>query len=332
VQPGTEATPFAELTPEVILGAIEHLGYQTSGRFLALNSYENRVYQIGIEDDEPLVAKFYRAGRWPDEAIFEEHSFAAELAARDIPVIAPLADVNGDTLFRYQGQRFAVYPRRGGRRPELEDEQTLRWLGRFLGRLHAVGRAGRFQYRPRLSVERYGDDALERLLASTLLPVELRTNFELAARQLIEAVREVITRVGPQTEIRLHGDFHPGNILWTPRGPHVVDLDDTQSGPAVQDLWLLLWGERSDMAAQLRILLEEYRLFCDFDPIEIQLIEALRALRMLHHCAWVAERWDDPAFPLAFSWFATPRFWESQLIEFREQLNAVLGPVLVLDT
>lgn len=331
MRPDTDPTPFADLTPEVILGAVEHLGFVTSGRFLALNSYENRVYQIGIEDDEPVVAKFYRAGRWSNAAILEEHRFAAELAVRDIPVVAPLAIGNGDTLFEYQGQRLALYPRRGGHRPELEDKETLRWLGRFLGRLHAVGAAGRFEFRPRLSVERYGDEALDNLLASELLPREVRANFELAARQLIDAAREVLAGVGATRQIRLHGDFHAGNILWTPKGPHVVDLDDTQSGPAVQDLWLLLWGERRDMASQLAILLEEYRRFCDFDPVEINLIEALRALRMLHHCAWVATRWHDPAFPLAFPWFATPRFWESQLVEFREQLTAVSGPALVLD-
>ena len=333
-QPPTEpdhAPPYADLTPDRLLDAIESAGWRCSGSVLALNSYENRVYQVGLEEGGFLVAKFYRPGRWPDAAIAEEHAFARELAEADIPVVPPLADARGKTLHHFDGHRFALFPRQGGRPPELGDPDHLRWLGRVLGRLHAVGATRRFEHRPALDVARFGHEPLAFVLEHGFVPPELVHNYRLAAEMLLERIEQRFEMLGPLRTLRLHGDCHPGNILWTDAGPHFVDLDDCLRGPAIQDLWMLLSGEPADMARQLRTLLEGYRQFMDFDPAELVLIEALRGLRLLHYSGWLARRWHDPAFPMAFPWFDTPRYWEDQLQTLREQIERLERPPLSLD-
>lgn len=322
--------PYDRLTPEVVLDAVESFGVQCDGRFLALNSYENRVYQVGVEDASPLIAKFYRPGRWSDAAILEEHAFAAALAAQEIPVVAPLTNADGETLFRHEGFRFALYPRRGGRSPELDNADNLRVLGRFIGRIHLVGAAGRFEHRPALTVESFGTRELEFLLESGRIPAELVHNYRAAAEQVLEQTAAAFDAVYDLRRLRLHGDCHPGNILWTDQGPHFVDLDDALSGPAMQDLWMLLSGDRQDMQRQLIPLLEGYNEFHDFDPQELRLIEPLRALRLIRYAAWLARRWDDPAFPHHFPWFGLPRYWEEQMLTLREQCERLEAPPLEL--
>ena len=325
-----QTTPYADLTPDLILDAIDQTGFSTSGSLLALNSYENRVYQVGLLDGSFLVAKFYRPGRWSDVTIQEEHDFALELAEQEIPVVAPLADTTGHTLRHYQGYRFALYPRRGGRSPELDDPEHLRWLGRMLGRMHNVGSIHPFQHRPTLNIQTFGQDAVAFVLEQGFVPPELSHNYRQACEVLLEQITTSFELVGPYRRLRLHGDCHPGNILWTEAGPHFVDLDDCINGPAVQDLWMLLSGERHEMERQMGDIIEGYRQFCDFDTGELQLIEPLRTLRMLHHAAWLARRWEDPAFPAAFPWFDSPRYWEDLILSLREQLSAMQEPAIAL--
>jgi Ser/Thr protein kinase RdoA (MazF antagonist) len=326
---GTEDhTPYYRLHPDAVLDAVESAGLVPDGRLLALNSYENRVYQVGIEEREPLVAKFYRPGRWSDEQILEEHEFSLELATAEIPLIAPM-ELNGRTLHRHGGFRFALFRRQGGHAPELEDKDTRLWLGRFIGRIHAVGRHKPFHHRPSLSPDRFGDQALHTVLQGHWLPPHLETAFHSLGSDLMTSIRAAYERAGDPAIIRLHGDCHPGNLLWRD-GPFFVDLDDCQSGPAVQDLWMLLSGDTFEMAAQLGDVLEGYEQFCSFDRRELQLIEALRTLRMLHHAAWLARRWEDPAFPIAFPWFGEPRYWETLILSLREQLAAMQEPALTL--
>ncbi len=318
--------PYAALTPDVVMAAVESSGFRADGRMLALNSYENRVYQLGIEDGAPLVIKFYRPERWSTPAILEEHAFALELAAAEIPVVPPLA--RGDrTLFEHAGFRFALFERRGGRWPELSRERDREWMGRFLGRIHAVGRSGSFQHRPRLSAQRLGVEPRAWLLGSPWIPAHLRAAYESVSRELLERVREQLDEV-PLPELRIHGDCHLGNVLWTDDGPHFVDLDDCMSGPAIQDLWMLLSGSRQEMSEQLAQILRGYCRFCDFDPAELRCMEALRSLRIVHYAAWLAQRYDDPAFPRAFPWVAEPRSWEQHVLSLREQLSALQeGPL-----
>jgi Ser/Thr protein kinase RdoA (MazF antagonist) len=322
------AAPYANLTPELILQALEQVGLQPTGSLLALNSYENRVYQAELEDRSFVVVKFYRPGRWSDAAILEEHGFARELAEQEIPVITPVA-FHDQTLLEYGGYRYAVYPRRGGRWPELDNKDNLQLLGRLLGRIHRVGRSQRFQHREQLTVQSRGRNALAFLQQSELLPAELKHNFVSAVEPLLDVIENQFDAVAAST-LRLHGDCHPGNILWTPNGPHFVDLDDCCTGPAVQDLWMLLSGSQDEMASQLMTLLEGYETFSVFDYAEIQLIEALRGLRLIHYCAWLARRWHDPAFPHHFPWFNTPRYWEDQIVTFREQLERCYLPPIRL--
>jgi Ser/Thr protein kinase RdoA (MazF antagonist) len=329
----SELTPYAELTPERVLDALDGVGLWTDGRLLALNSYENRVYQAGLEEGPPVVAKFYRPGRWSDAAILEEHSFTRELAEREIPVVAPLA-LSGRTLHEHAGYRFAVYPRLGGRVPELEDPQTLEWMGRFLGRIHAVGALRAHVHRQTLDIAGFGEGPRDYLLAHGWLPAELEGVWRGVADQALDGVRRCFERAGPVPHLRLHGDCHAGNVLWTEGsrtgGPHFVDFDDSRMGPAVQDLWMLLSGERTDMARQLAHVLAGYEDFCAFDPRELHLVEALRTLRLIHYSAWLAQRWNDPAFPAAFPWFNTQRYWEDRILELREQIALMDEPPLWL--
>jgi Ser/Thr protein kinase RdoA (MazF antagonist) len=321
--------PYSELSPETVLDAIEALGFHCDGRSLALNSYENRVYQVGIEDGAPVVAKFYRPGRWSDAAIREEHAFAEELAAQEIPVVAPLRQA-GETLHSHRGFRYTVFPRRGGRWPELGTSDEREWVGRFLGRIHAVGRAARFHDRGSLSIEELGRDARDFVLDGDWMPDYLATKYAEVTDELLDAVEARAADWGGARRGRILGDCHRGNILWTDLGPHFVDLDDCLMGPAIQDLWMLLAGGRQEMRSELRDLLKGYEQFLPFDRSEIALIEPLRALRMIHYAGWLARRWHDPAFPKAFPWFAEPRYWEQHHRSLQEQLAAVLEPPLEL--
>jgi Ser/Thr protein kinase RdoA (MazF antagonist) len=320
--------PYDRLTPDVVLNAVDSQGYMTSGHLLALNSYENRVYQVGIEEGPGLVAKFYRPGRWSDEAILEEHQFSSALAAADIPAIAPLANETGETLLSFEGFRFALYPRRGGRPPNLEDPDNLFWMGRLMGRIHALGAAKPFVHRPVLNVETFGWEPFSYLMASGFIPADLERAYSTLVEDVLGQVEAGFARAGEVAWIRLHGDCHPGNILWTDDGPHFVDFDDARMGPAMQDLWMLLAGERPQMTAQLDEVLSGYSEFMDFNPRELHLMEPLRTLRMIHYSAWLARRWDDPTFPLHFPWFAEPRYWEEQILALREQAAIMNEPPL----
>lgn len=311
--------PYAALTPDTVLDAIESTGLFADGRQLALNSYENRVYQIWLEDAPTIVAKFYRPERWTDQAILEEHAFTSELAAREIPVVPPLVR-SGQTLFAHGGFRFAIYPRQGGRVPELSDPATLEWLGRFIGRIHAVGALQAFQHRPALDIDSFGIEPRACLIEQGWLPADLRAVWEGVSEQALEGVRRAFERAGDQTLIRLHGDCHMGNVLWTDDGPHFVDFDDSRMGPAMQDLWMLLSGDRASQSRQLADVLAGYEDFMEFDHRQLHLIEALRTLRLIHYSAWLARRWEDPAFPAAFPWFGQPRYWEARILELREQI------------
>jgi Ser/Thr protein kinase RdoA (MazF antagonist) len=310
--------PYAQLSPDAVLAAVESAGVRTDGRLLALNSFENRVYQVGIEDAVPLVAKFYRAGRWSDAAIEEEHAFAHELADAELPVVAPLR-FGGSTLLHFEHFRFALYRRQGGRAPELESADTLQWMGRLLARMHGVGTRSRFSARGTLDRATLVAAPSRSVLASPLLPAAVRDRYARTIRQLDALIAERFAAAGTSAQLRLHGDCHPGNVLWTDAGPHFVDLDDARMGPAVQDLWML-----APTARALDELLEGYGEFRDFDRHELMLIEPLRLMRQIHYAGWIAQRWDDPAFPLAFPFAAEPRWWEQHvhdLLEAAERLG-----------
>ena len=317
-----EATPFAELSPDRVIAAIERLGFVCDGRVLALNSYENRVYQIGLETGTPLVAKFYRPGRWTREAILEEHEFSVSLAAAEVPVVAPL-QVNGQTLHEIEGYQYAVFPRRGGRWPELGTTDDCVLMGRFLGRLHLVGASARFQHRRRLTTQEFGWQARAIVIECPLIPEYVVDKYADLTATLLERTDAAFEAHSFVTQLRIHGDCHRGNILWTDTGPHFVDLDDCMTGPAMQDLWMLLAGERDDMRRQMADYVEGYEQFRPFDRVELGLIEPLRALRLVHYSGWLAARWRDPAFPRAFPWFGEPRYWENHLNALGEQLDAM---------
>ncbi len=318
-------TPYADLGPDDVLNAVDALGPRCDGRLLQLNSFENRVFQLGLEDGGQCVAKFYRPGRWSDAAILEEHAFTLELAHREIPAVPPL-DVGGSTLHHIAGHRFALFARQGGRAPELEREEALEWLGRYLGRIHAVGGAQAYRARPALDVQSFGVESRDRILAGDWLPGALRTPWGDVATQAIDGVRAAYARAGDVRMLRLHGDCHIGNVLWTDDGPHFVDFDDSRTGPAVQDLWMLLSGDEDAMRRQLAALLRGYEMFSAFDDRERHLIEALRTLRLLHYSAWIAGRWNDPAFPAAFPWFGTAGYWQERIIELQEQVALMRAP------
>jgi Ser/Thr protein kinase RdoA (MazF antagonist) len=346
---GSDATraqePFASLSPDRILNAIDAVlrdaslpgAVRASGQVLALNSYENRVFLVGLESAAaaeaapPLVAKFYRPGRWTDAQIREEHSFLLELAQAEVPAVPPLR-LAGATLHHAQEFRFALFERRGGRTPELADPAVRERIGRFLGRLHAVGARTPFAARQALTVQTFGREPSSFLLEHGWLPPELAANYRALAGQALAQVESAFARVAPVRVQRVHGDCHPGNLLWSETGdapgPHFVDFDDSTMAPAVQDLWMLLSGDRAEMAAQLRDVLRGYELFLPLDRSQLLLIEPLRTLRLIHYAAWIARRWHDPAFPAAFPWFREPRYWEMRILELREQLAAMDEPPL----
>ena len=325
----SHSTPFANLTPDLILDAIASVDLLGDGRLLALNSYENRVYQVGIEEQQPVIAKFYRPGRWSEAQILEEHAFSLSLAEAEIPVVAPLL-INHKTLHEFQGYQFAVFPRRGGRIPELDQEGRLEWIGRFLGRIHALGAQQPYQHRPAIDIASFGEQPVQWLLERGFIPPDLIPAYSSVAEQALQGVRQCYERAGQVAELRLHGDCHLSNLLWTDDGPHFVDFDDSRTGPAVQDLWMLLSGSQQEMNLQLAELLEGYECFYDFNPAELHLVEALRTLRLLHYSAWLAKRWDDPAFPKTFTWFNTQQYWQDRILELREQVALMQEPPLKL--
>jgi Ser/Thr protein kinase RdoA (MazF antagonist) len=312
------------------MDAVESQGFRCDCRTFALNSYENRVYQVGIDEGQPLIAKFYRPGRWIAEQISEEHRFCFELAEHELPVVAPMRNPAGESLFVYKEFRFALYPRQGGHAPEFDNLDNLLILGRMLGRIHCIGRVQPFCHRPVLNCRNFGHDSVA-LIRERFIPEDYRPSYEAVTSQLLDAIDGIMGSAGTVRHIRTHGDCHAGNILWRDNAPHFVDFDDARMAPAVQDLWMMLSGDRQRQTAQLESLMEGYREFCDFDPGELRLIEALRALRMLHYSAWIASRWDDPAFPGAFPWFNTVRYWGEQILALREQVAVLDEPPLELD-
>ncbi len=320
--------PYDRLTPEVILSAVEQYDLVCTGGLLALNSYENRVYRIETEQGPPVAVKFYRPDRWTNEAIDEEHQFALELAEQEIPVVAPMLSPAGSALSCYKDFRFALFPWQPGRTPELNNDEHRRLLGRFLGRLHRLAASAHFQHRPVLSLETYGTQAVKFLLENDFIPDYLVASYTAISEQVLQKLTDSLTAMDTFTKIRLHGDFHLGNLLWTETGPHFVDLDDCMTGPAIQDLWLLLSGDQAEMQQQIQPLLEGYTQFADFNPAQLALVEPLRTLRLLHYSAWLARRWSDPAFPRNFPWFNTIRYWEEQILTLREQLALLDAPPL----
>lgn len=308
----TTTPPYAGLDPDTVLDAVAAAGLPPDGRLLALNSFENRVYQVGIEDQAPLVAKFYRPARWSDAAIAEEHAFALELADAELPVVPPLV-FDGHSLLVHAGFRYSLYERRGGRAPELESADHLAWMGRLLARIHAVGARSTFAAREHVDADTLIARPAAAVLASPLLPPALAERYQQIITQLVSLVKERFARLEGGTVLRLHGDCHAGNVLWTDEGPYFVDLDDARTGPAVQDLWML-----ASTPAAMDALLEGYTQFRDFDPRERHQIEPLRIMRQVHWAAWVATRWGDPAFPRAFAYVGEPRWWEEHLTDLME--------------
>jgi Ser/Thr protein kinase RdoA (MazF antagonist) len=324
----TSQHPFANLTPDFVINAVESVGFVCDGRQLALNSYENRVYQVGIEDAEPLIAKFYRPGRWSNEQILEEHQFCFELTEQELPVVAPLTR-DGVSLFNVDNSQFrlALFPRKGGHAPELDNLDNLLILGRLLGRIHRIGASSGFQYRPRIDFKNFGTDSVA-LISEQFIPAELKAAYDSITQDILGRIEQLYC-IDDIAYIRVHGDCHIGNILWRDENPHFVDLDDARMAPAVQDIWMLLSGDRQQQTAQLSEIIEGYSDFYDFNPRELLLMESLRTLRMLYYSAWLARRWQDPAFPRSFPWFNSQRYWEEQILALREQRGALDEPPLI---
>lgn len=321
--------PYDALSPDAIIDAVETQGLYSDLRIYPLNSYENRVYQIGIEDSTPIIGKFYRPERWSREQILEEHQYSKALQDLEMSVVAPWANSHGETLFEHNGFYFALYPRQGGHAPELGDLDQLLSIGRVLGRMHQLGKQSDFKHRPSLDIQSYGIDSREFLLKENFIPNNLLSAYESLSQDLLDRV-QLRFKEAPATWIRCHGDCHIGNILWRYDTAHFVDFDDARMAPALQDLWMLLGGERHQQTAQLSEVLEGYREFCDFDTGELHLLESLRTLRLMHYSAWLARRWSDPAFPKAFPWFNTERYWAEHILSLREQLAAIDEPALAI--
>lgn len=319
---------FARLSPDLIMDAIESLGYQCDARILELNSYENRVFQIGLEQAEPIIAKFYRANRWTDDMIREEHDFTLQLAESDVSVVPPL-QIDSQTLFVFDEFRFSLYQRRGGRAPAIDDLDCLTILGRHIALIHNVGASSDFNHRPALSIEEFGLSARAFLLNNNFIPMSLIPAYSTVSEQLLADIEKVYAAATFDT-LRLHGDCHMGNVLWREELPHFVDFDDARTGPAIQDLWMMLSGSQSAQEQQLDHILKGYSEFRDFNPIELRLIEGLRALRLMHHAAWIARRWQEPAFKRAFPFFDNENFWATHILELREQCAALFEQPLRL--
>lgn len=314
--------PYDRLTPDAVIDAVESAGFLSDARLLALNSYENRVYQVGIEDQVPVIAKFYRPGRWSEAQILEEHEFSLELVAADVSVVAPMVNKEGATLHDFEGFKFALFERRGGYPPELDNLDNMLVLGRTLGRIHGVGRASTFVHRQTMTVQRMITDSREFLLEG-FIPKDLIPAYQSLTDDLEQAVNTLFGECTAEDQIRVHGDCHIGNILWRDDTAHFVDLDDCCTAPAVQDLWMFLNGERHDRQLQLSEFVEGYSEFCDFDPRQLRWVEALRTMRLIHYAAWLGRRWEDPAFPRSFTWFNSERYWADHILELREQMSAL---------
>jgi len=332
-----DSHPYASLTPDAVLDAIESQGYWSDQRIYPLNSYENRVYQVGIEDSQPIIAKFYRPNRWNREQIQEEHDFTLELTAQELPVVTPLLNEQGETLRHFQangashGFDFALYTRKGGRAPELDNLDHLEVIGRLMGRMHNIGASKPFIHRPAVTLQSYAIDSADFLLGSDFLPAGLRDSYQSLSEDLITQLKQHFAAT-PTKQIRLHGDCHVGNMLWRDDAPNFVDFDDARTGPAIQDLWMLLSGDRQQQVMQIETILEAYEEFYEFDPKELKLIEPLRTLRLMHYAAWLARRWSDPAFPHTFTWFNTERYWGEHILSLREQLSALQEEPLKLSS
>ena len=323
---------FTTLTPDVVMDAVESLGYRCDARILELNSYENRVYQIGIEDAEPVIGKFYRPNRWSREQILEEHVYTTELSENDVSVVSPLILTGTSTLEEFSGFKFSLYPRRGGRAPSVDDIESLEILGRHIGRIHAFGTQEPFKFRPTISVESYGVSSRTFLLEENFIPPELLPAYTSVTEELLQQLERIFSESANVRHIRLHGDCHMGNVLWRNELPHFVDFDDARMGPPIQDLWMMLSGNYTEQTQQLTAILRGYKDFCSFDYSQIRLIEPLRTLRMMYHAAWLARRWQDPAFPRAFPFFNTQRYWSDHILELREQWANLSEPAIqILD-
>lgn len=316
---------FSNLTPDLILNAIEDKGIYPESGLLALNSYENRVYQFKADDQRRYVVKFYRPQRWSDAQIQEEHDFTAELLEHEVPICAPIL-LDGESLHHFEGYRFALFPSVGGRQFENDNLDQLEWMGRFIGRIHQVAASKSFECRPGLDINSHLNEPVAQLRNSDLVPQSLHTAFFTILDILFAAVTEQFKQMDT---IRLHGDCHPGNILWRD-GPTFVDMDDCRMGPAIQDLWMMLSGQRDNQLIQLDTLVEAYEEFAEFDHKQLNLIEPLRAMRQVHYMAWLDKRWQDPAFPRAFPWFGSEKYWENQILGLKEQVAALDEPALKL--
>jgi len=327
--PESNQHPFETLTPDFLMTAIETQGFLCDGRLLALNSYENRVYQVGIEDETPLIAKFYRPNRWSEQQILEEHEFSFELVEQELPVVAPLLNNQGQSLFHHEDFCFSLFPRQGGHAPELDNLDNLLIIGRMMGRIHSIGASRPFAHRPQLNSQNFGHDCVK-LISEQFIPASLKPAYDTLTCDLLQRIDENLASANSNglTNIRTHGDCHSGNMLWRDDAPHFVDFDDARMAPAIQDLWMFLSGDRARRTAQINELVEGYNEFYDFQPRELHLIETLRTLRMIHYAAWLASRWQDPAFPMNFPWFNTERYWGEHILELREQLAALDEPTL----
>ncbi len=318
--------PYEALTPDTVLDAVEALGYLSDARIFPLNSYENRVYQVGVEEQLPLIAKFYRPERWSAAQIEEEHQFTLALAAADIPVVPPLVLGDRKSLHQQHGFRYALFPRKGGHAPELDNLDNLYVLGRTLGRIHLLGQTEAFEHRPHIDLQSYGTESRHYLLEQRWIPSELSYEYQHLTAELLELIANAFSSVNALRSLRIHGDCHPGNILWRDDTPNFVDFDDCRMGPAVQDLWMLISGDRNQQTLQLHELIEGYEEFLPFNRAELVLIEPLRALRIMHYAAWLARRWRDPAFPTHFPWFNTQAYWFEHMLELRELKASILRP------
>ncbi len=313
---------YSKLDPDTVLDAAASTGFDVNASIIPLNSYENRVYQIGVHDSAPIITKFYRPCRWTNEAILEEHAFSIELAELEIPVIAPLPDNQNQTLHQFNGYRFAIFPKQAGRSPETDNLDHLYRIGRFIGRIHAVGATKAFKHRSSIEIQNYGYDSVDFLLNNDFIPSELKGSYQSTVDIILQKIETIFGQYQYKSvpKQRIHGDCHLSNILWRDEGPHFVDLDDCITGPAVQDIWMLLSGDRAEMTAQLSEILEGYNEFNSFNPSQLVFIESLRALRLLHYSSWLAKRWNDPAFPHNFPWFNTVKYWQDQILILREQI------------
>ena len=325
--------PYQKLTPDTVIEAVESTGRFSDARILPLNSYENRVYQVGMDEGDPVIAKFYRPERWSIAQIDEEHRFTQYLYDLDIPVVPPLA-INPEnetpTIAKQGDFLFALYPRQGGRAPELDNLDHLHQLGRFIGRIHAAGKAFPLSHRIKLSTSRFGSDCVDYLLSNGFIPSDLTEAYSAVCDQILMEIERTSPESDQYDQITLHGDCHPGNVLWRDDRPHFVDFDDVVTGPAIQDLWMLLSGDTPNRQKQLMEIIEGYEMFMPFNLAELKLIEPLRAMRLLHYNAWLARRWHDPAFPMSFPWFNSPRYWSEHILECKEMLSALREPALTM--